>query len=326
MRLRITNMAEVDIGLFDFDFDTTFALFVINAHRQVYLRYGARTDEGAETMLSTLSVRKALERGLAMHAEHLAGKLDLPPAPEPRPAQSFPNVRKVVQKNQCVHCHQVGEGHALELIGRRDFDKKTMPWVFPDPARLGLGIDPDDGVLLATTGGSAAAAGIRAGEILQEVGARRVSTFADVQHSLHHLPLAAESVEITTDRATRKVSLPPHWRVTNINRRSIGHRMTPFPEFWGKALDAAEKAELDLDEGGFATRVTKFWTNTNGKRAGLREGDVVFEVNGVKESPLAQNAMIYIRTEFDTGDEIRVRYLRSGKPSEARFKLRAKPW
>ena len=46
VRLRIVNMAEVDVGLFDFDFDTTFALFVLNGERNVYLRYGARNVTG----------------------------------------------------------------------------------------------------------------------------------------------------------------------------------------------------------------------------------------------------------------------------------------
>ena len=70
----------------------------------------------------------------------------------------------------------------------------------------------------------------------------------------------------------------------------------------------------------------KFWTNTNGKRAGLREGDIVVAVNGETKSPLAQNAMIYIRTHFDTGDQIQVRYRRGERELETKVKLRAKPW
>jgi hypothetical protein len=326
VRLRIVNMAEVDVGLFDFDFDTTFALFIINADRNVYLRYGARTDAGADVMLSTKSLELALQRGLALHERWTSGDLKLPPPPQPLPAQSYPNVANVVKKNQCVHCHQVGEGKALELIGREGFDKKSMPWIFPDPARLGLHIDPDDGILLAGTSATAAAAGIEAGEKVQRVGETGVSTFADIQHALHQVPTGARRVSITTDQKTLLVALPPYWRVTDINRRSIGHRMTPFPEFWGKALSADEKKKLGVDPEGFATRVTKFWTNTHGKQAGMREGDLVVSVNGETKSPLAVNAMIYIRTHFDTGDEIRVRYRRGEAEAEAKFKLRAKPW
>jgi len=318
-------MAEVDVGLFDFDFDTTFSLFVLNGEKNVYLRYGARTDVSAEAFLSEKSLQLALERGLTLHKEWKDGKLDLP-VPRELMAQSFPNVKQVVKKGQCVHCHQVADGKAQKLIAMPDFNKKTMPWVYPDPANLGLQIDPDDGVVLRTTTGVAAAAGIKTGDRLQQIGGKRVSTFADVQHALHNLPLDAKTVSVTTAKGTRKISLPENWRVTNINRRSIGHRMTPFPEFWGKHLEAAEKRKLGLEEDGFATRVTKFWTNTNGKRAGLREGDIVIEVDGVKSSPLAQNAMIYIRTHYKTGDEIRVGYLRGKKQATTKIKLRAKPW
>ena len=326
VRLRIVNMAEVDVGLFDFDFDTTFALFVLNSEKRIYLRYGGRVDASPDTMLTVGSLQKALERGLAVHDRWKSGELELPPPPAPRPAQSFPNVLNVVKKNQCVHCHQVGEGKSLELIASTGFDKKTMPWVYPDPAKLGLGVDPDDGVLLASISGSAAAAGIEVGELIQAIGDHPTYTFADLQYALHRLPADAKSVTVTTDRASRPLSLPEFWRVTDINRRSIGHRMTPFPEFWGKTLGAVEKEQLGLDPEGFATRVTKFWSDTHGKQAGLREGDLVIAVNGVTKSPLAVNAMIYIRTHFDTGDEIRVRYQRGDSESELSFKLRAKPW
>jgi len=326
VRLRIVNMADVDVGLFDFDFDTTFALFVLNSEKNIYLRYGGRVDSSADAMLSSKGLEKALERGLAAHEKWKSGDLELPPPPDPRPAQSFPNVLEVVKKNQCVHCHQVGEGKAIELIASPGFDKKTMPWVYPDPAKLGLEIDPDDGVLLAGTSGAAAEAGIRAGEIIKRIGEYPALTFADLQHALHQLPAEADSVTITTDRASRQLSLPRYWRVTDINRRSIGHRMTPFPEFWGKTLSAGEKSKLGLDPDGFATRVTKFWSNTHGKQAGMREDDVVFAINGETMSPLAINAMIYIRTHFETGDEIRVRYRRGELEKETSFKLRAKPW
>ncbi|MEJ6648811.1 MAG: hypothetical protein QNL24_15965 [Akkermansiaceae bacterium] len=99
IRLRITNMAEVDVGIFEMDFNTTFGLFVINHKKQVYLRYGARDDSSAESHISLPSVTIALHRGLKLHENWKAGKLKLPAA-KSRMSQTFPNVRKVVQKNQ----------------------------------------------------------------------------------------------------------------------------------------------------------------------------------------------------------------------------------
>lgn len=326
VRLRITNMAEVDVGLFDFDFNTTFSVFVLNGKKNVYLRYGGRTDAGADVMLSAPGLQKAMERGLALHAGWKAGDLDLPPPPDPLPAQTYPNVREAAQKGNCIHCHQVAEGQAIEMISLETFDKKTMPWIYPDPAKLGLVIDPDDGILVAGADGAAAESGIAPGDTLQTVDGKRVHTFADVQRALHYLPLEEQALAVTTGRGEHRIELPRYWRVTDINRRSIGHRMIPFPEFWGKTLSAETKKDLGADPEGFATRVTKFWTNTHGEQAGLREDDVVIAVNGETKSPLAQNAMIYIRTHFETGDEIEVRYLRDGDAKTAKFTLRAKPW
>lgn len=319
-------MAEVDVGLFDFDFDTTFALFILNQDKNIYLRYGARTDAGADAQLSDQGLLAALTRGLALHREWQAGDLPLPPPPKPIPVQSFPKLRKIVEKGSCVHCHQISGAKAEAMIAREDFNKKTMPWVYPDPAKLGLEIDPDDGIRLKTSHGAAAAAGLKANDQLRQVNQQTVHTFADVQHALHQLPLDQQTLTIRTDRKTHQLTLPEFWRVTDINRRGIGHSIRPFPEFWGKTLPAEEKEQLGLNPDGFATRLTKFWGNTNGKRAGLRQGDLVIAVDGVTASPLAQNAMIYIRTHFETGDEIRVRYLRQGKEATTNFRLRAKPW
>ena len=326
IRLRFTNMAEIDIGIFEFDFNTTFGLFVINDRKEVYLRYGARNDAGAESFLSLPSATLALQRGLKLHQDWKAGKIKLPPAGKSRMSQTFANVRNVVQKNQCVHCHQVAEGQALELFALQNFDKKTMPWIFPDPAKLGLGLNLDDPTIVWNPTGAASKAGIESGEQILKVDGKLVSTFADIQYVLHHLPRHRKEVTLVTSHGSRKIILPSYWRITDLNRRSIGHKMEPFPGFWGKPLTLGEKKKLGLKAGSFATRSTKFWVQTQGAKAGLKEGDIVIEVDGVTSSPLATNAQIYIRLHYKTGDQVIVKYLRAGKSHEAKYTLKAKPW
>jgi len=326
IRLRITNMAEVDIGVFEMDFNTTFGLFVLNHRKQVYLRYGARNDGGAETFLSIPSVAIALQRGLILHERWKAGSFTPLPAGKSRMSQTFPNVLKTVRENKCVHCHQVAEGQAVEIFALADFDKKTSPWIFPDPAKLGLKLKVDDPIVVEHSTGAAAKSGIKNGEEILKVDGKTVSTFADIQYVLHHLPRDRKELTLTTNQGPRKIALSSHWRVTDLNRRSIGHKMEPFPGFWGKPLTIGEKKKLGLPTESFATRATKFWVITPGKQAGMREGDVVIAVDGVSSSPLAVNAQVYIRLNYETGDEITVKFLREGKTGEATYTLKAKPW
>ena len=326
IRLRITNMAEVDVGVFEMDFNTTFGLFVLNHRKEVYLRYGARNDAGAETYLSFPSVALALQRGLNLHKIWKAGDLKTPPAGKSRMSQAFPNVRKTVRENKCVHCHQVAAGQAIEIFALADFDKKTSPWIFPDPAKLGLGLKVDDPTIVENSTGASAKAEIKNGEQILKIDGRFVSTFADIQYVLHHLPRERKELTLTTDQASRRISLPPHWCVTDLNRRSIGHKMEPFPGFWGKPLTAEEKQSLRLPSESFATRTTKFWVNTQGKKAGMREGDIVTAIDGITSSPLAVNAHVYIRLNYEAGDEVTVTYHRGQKVQRAKYRLKAKPW
>ncbi len=42
VRVRITDMTNIDIGLFDFDGYNALYYFIMNADEQIYMRYGGR--------------------------------------------------------------------------------------------------------------------------------------------------------------------------------------------------------------------------------------------------------------------------------------------
>jgi len=212
------------------------------------------------------------------------------------------------------------------MFALADFDKKTSPWIFPDPAKLGLDLKVDDPTIVQKSTGPASRAKLQSGEQIATIENQHVSTYADIQFILHHLPRDQKQLTLTTNRGPRKITLPKYWRVTDLNRRSLGHKMEPFPGFWGKPISPEEKKNLNLPPESFATRATKFWVNTPGKKAGLKEGDIITSVNGVTQSPLAVNAQIYIRLHHEAGDEVTLKYLRAGKTYEANYTLKAKPW
>ena len=329
MRLRIVDMSNVDVALFEFDFDLTFSVFVLNHEKNIYLRYGGRDDRSPDSYLSENSLAHALESGLKVHDDWKQGKLKLAPPPKPVPATSYPRLKKIVEQGNCIHCHQVADVKSRAMVALPTFNKTTDSFIYPDPGNLGLEIDPDFGNKLKAASGAAKAAGLKAGDTVSAVGGHRVHTFGDLQYALHKLDTDAESVTIATAARPNEaitMQLPEHWRVTDLNRRNIGHRLTPFPGFWSKTLSAEQKQELGLRPDGFASQVTKFWVNTNGKKAGMREGDIVYAVGGVETSPIARNAMIYIRMHHKSGDEVQVQYRREGKDFTAKFKLKEKPW
>ena len=320
-------MADVDVGLFDFDFDVTLSIFVLNHEKQIYLRYGGRDDRSPDSYLSEKSLANALSKGLAMHARWKDGQLKLPPPPKPVPAQSYRKIREIVNKGQCVHCHHVAQERADLALSKRGFDKKSDPWIFPDPVNLGIDLDKASGNRIETVTGAARAAGLKPGDVITSVDGKSVATFSDLQYALHHVGKNARTFEVGLEKGGKKaIKLPDHWRVTDINRRAIGHRMRPFPEFWAHPITEDRKKELGLKPGGFAGEATRFWVKTNGDRAGLKQGDIIYEVDGVQASPLAKTIVVYIRTHYKVGDTIKVRYKRDGKDGSAEFQLRARPW
>jgi hypothetical protein len=326
IRLRMTSLSDVDIGLFDFDFDTTMGIFILNSEEQIYLRYGGRDDRAAESFLSEKGLCRALEEALEMHEAWRGGLLKLPPRPPVRLAQSFPEIKKIVNGGKCVHCHHVAHELHKEREKAQGYEQNRDIWTYPDPARLGLELDPKLGPRLKKPKGAAKRAGLKRGDLVTRVGDRDVVTIGDLQYALHKLPVTATELRLTVSRrgaeATVELALPEYWRVTNLNRRTTGHLLGPFPGFWSRMLTAKEKKRLGLDPEGFASRVTKFWLASNGKRAGVQVGDIVYEVDGARSDPYARHVGTHIRMTHAIGGRVTVKVLRGKKRLAMSWKLK----
>src|SRR5205823_4107690 len=121
--VRLIQANALDLGLFQFDYDLTFAAFFMNADRTIYGRFGSRSErQDATRDVSIVAFRKALAAALDLHKHYPANKASLA-AKQPRPSRfrspdDFPSLHgkfqakldyegKVVQS--CLHCHQVRE-------------------------------------------------------------------------------------------------------------------------------------------------------------------------------------------------------------------------
>src|SRR6266700_7903440 len=68
--VRVVRMDDVDIGLFDRDWNNAIYFFVLNADEQIYMRYGGRESQSPDTYLNLISIELAAKQGLELHRQY----------------------------------------------------------------------------------------------------------------------------------------------------------------------------------------------------------------------------------------------------------------
>jgi len=81
---RIIRMDDVDIALFERDWNNTLYYFVMNADEHIYMRYGGRDARGPTTYLDLDSLELALAKGLELHQQYKNGEIKKGGAAEAR--------------------------------------------------------------------------------------------------------------------------------------------------------------------------------------------------------------------------------------------------
>src|SRR5215468_4127286 len=103
--VRIVRMDDVDVGLFDRDWNNAIYFFALNASEQIYLRYGGRDSNNPDTYLNMESMERALTDGLAIHRRVMSGELKLPARPAPLVPRQIPQlVKRTFAQHACVEC------------------------------------------------------------------------------------------------------------------------------------------------------------------------------------------------------------------------------
>jgi hypothetical protein len=329
--MRVTDLRGIDVGLYDFDPDSTLYTFVINADERVLLRYGGRDDAAHESYFSEKSLQRALERGLEQFQMAKAGKLGDAERPKARFPGEYPDVKRdTIDKNKCVHCHHMGSGKTRAALAVGGLDKLKDMWVYPEIGSFGISVDRDNPTVATAVEDAAREAGMKVGDEIRKIAGEAIFTYGDMQERLDKVAVDAKTLEIVVSRKDGekelKLKLPELWRVTKIERRSSVHALEPFPEFWGKELNAAARKKLGIQQEDFACEVTKFWVKTNAQAAGMQPGDVVTEIDGVTSSEYTTNPVLWIRLNRKAGDTVKIKVIRDGKTLEFSFKLKAKPW
>ena len=93
VRVRLVSTNGLDLTLFQFDTDQSFAAFLLNADGTVYGRFGTRSHRTSwSDDLSIEGLAKALRAALDLHAQYPKNKADL--AGKKGPAPEFPTPEK----------------------------------------------------------------------------------------------------------------------------------------------------------------------------------------------------------------------------------------
>ena len=314
--VRIVRMDDVDVGLFDRDWNTTLYYFMLNADEQIYMRYGGRDSQSADTYLNLSSLELALKQGLDLHARYQRGELKK----EPRPAPHFPRensllVQRTFAQHQCVECHLIGDFQNLQREQNGTLDKLAHLYRSPDIKTLGIQLDVPQGLVVKETQGAAAAAGMKAGDRIAKINGTTVWTFGDLQYRYDKVDRKAERIQMTVDRSGNSIdlpiALPQRWWWTDVRFRQSS--VEPRPYFEDRPLTDAEKAKLGLKPDGFASEV-KFVAEFAKmvKSHDLRVGDIIVAVDGVERDDLANTAELFIKLHKTAGDAVTLDVLRDG--------------
>jgi serine protease Do len=322
--LRLLNMRGVDLELFQFDYDLTWAAFFMSAEGQIYGRFGGRDAESPDKYLTPAGLKHAMRAALASHRESRSG-----PARQTGPtrtAEQFPAARKL-KADACIHCHQVYDFRREELQDNGKWSKDQV-WVYPLPENIGLAVDPDQGdkVQAVVADSPAKKVGLQPGDRLTRLNGLPVTSFADVQHALHEAPRRGR-IGVAWERAGKphdaELELADGWRKTDISWRASMWGLAPQACVWGQDLSAAEKRELGLSEKRLAFRQGNF-VPAPARQAGIRQNDIILGIDGKELEMTMLQFNAYVRLNLNVGDRVTFNIIRDGKRLEVPMTLPAK--
>jgi hypothetical protein len=317
VRVRIPRMDDVDIALFERDWNNTLYYFILNADEQIYLRYGGRDARGPLTYLDLNSLELALAKGLELDQKYRKGELKPREKPQPVfPRQIPPLVERTFARNQCVECHLIGDYQLIHREQTGKLDKQTDMFRWPDIRTIGIELDVPKGLVVKDPRSSVQAAGMRAGDRITAINGTPVWTFGDLQYFYDKVPRDAKRMDMTVDRAGEPVqlsiALPPLWWVTDLRFRQLS--IDPRAEFDSRPLTEAEKRKYDLKADGFAGEVTRIGGFAEMLKVHeLKVGDVICAVDGVDRDDVANTPELFIKLRKTAGDTVTLDVIRDGK-------------
>lgn len=318
VRVRVTNMAGVNLNLFKFDYDLTFMVFFLNADEHIYGRYGGRDEKDADARQSLAGLKYAMKAALESHDSYR-------PKPNAKKPQ-FKSVRDYSRRTRgCVHCHQAKE-MIYDDLKRKGQWSRDLLWRHPLPDNLGMNLEVDRGNVVQNVKGnsSASAAGLRSGDVIRMLGETPVHSIGDAQHALDLAPRKG-SLSIAYKRDGKLIKsileLKDGWRRSPIDWRGSMRDQIPSARVYGRDLNTNERKKYGLQPKQLA-----FWqgypVNAHAKAAGVSEGDIILGFDDRILELEAYDFLSYVRRNYLVGDRVTVNVIRDGKRIELKMNLK----
>jgi S1-C subfamily serine protease len=295
-------------------------VFFLNADEKVYARYGGRDAESPDGRQSLAGLRYTMQSVLDMQGR--AEKSFAPRSADgPRLLRPGLGPRAF---GRCQHCHQVKETLNADLR-RAGKWSRDLVWRYPPPVNLGFDLEVDRGnvVRQVRDRSPAAAAGLKAGDVVRRLHGVPIHSYADAQFALDRA-LGTGSIEVVWQRGDKvtegRLALPAGWRKTDISWRPSMQDHVPCARLYGTDLTAAEKKALGLAAGQLAFR-QKHPLSAAAGVAGVRQGDVIVGIDDQTLETDVAGFHAYVRGHYLVGDRVTLHLLRDGQRRDVRMVL-----
>lgn len=329
--VRLVQAETFDLSLFQFDWDMSFAVFLMHADGTIYGRYGSRSDfSDSERDISLAGLKLALETALQWHAniDAMRPLLADKRGPEPRYKNygQFPTGKTSRYargfgdfSGRCTHCHDLRTAQQFShSVLEQPIDERDL-FAWPMPDAIGLKMDPRERakVVNVSEGTAAARAGFRAADELLALEGQPLLSTADIQWVLHRADdtdqLAAQ-VRRENQRLTLTIDLPAGWRRKasidwRLSTRVLRKRWLRGIEF--RELFAKDRPPLELPRDALALRAARGVSRN--ARGPIRRGDVIVAVDGRREAMSEIDLLAYFAQQKQPGDVVQLTVLRDGQ-------------
>ena len=337
--VRQVSTNGLDLNLFQYDTDQSFAVFMLNADGTIYGRFGTRSHRTEWVGdVSVAGMAKALQGALELHADYPANKESLAgkrgESMEVASPELYPSLKErytdrlnyqgdVVKS--CIHCHQIGDAQREWYRAARKPIPERVLFPYPHPKAVGLTMNPAERATVkrVAEGSPAESAGLQPGDRIESFDGQPMLSTADVQWVLHNVDPAGGQVPLRIDRDGTSVDLSLtlkegwrregdiSWRVTSwgLRRMATGGMVL-------ERLAPEARSERGASQDGMALlvkRVGQYGAHATAKKAGFRENDVIIEFGGRDDLTQEADLLAYGVTELKPGEAVDVTVLRGGR-------------